>query len=318
MITTKKRLDDFLDNYQFYSNSVEFRIKSSKAIERFKNIQAFQLNEIKNGRYKFSKSRRELLLLKFDLLSKVLYESENLCIQFYNEQYASNVVVESVVSLVSKASYLYNKIIKEDHPGAFDPIFSNIWIEMFSINEHLFKKQILSLEGAEFSVFFNNLVDTVSALLQNSTFELFELDVLLMKQRKLYRNHPDCKNPNNTICPAWEYFRCDNFHNCDVISHDMDPDIIDNIRNNIEITRGSRQLNYDDTKCLMLVISNCINSDTENSRFYLKSKMSIFLKYFEIESIYFKNLSDGPVNASVIEEIEKYGIPIDYKGSLSS
>ena len=299
MITTRKRLDNFLDNYQFYPNSVEFRIKSSKALERFKNVQSFQLNEIKNGRYKFSKTRRELLLLKFDLLTKVLYESENLCIQFYDAQYASNLVVESVVSLVSKASYLYNKIIKEDHPEAFDPIFSNIWIEIFSINEHLLKKQILSLEGVEFSVFFNNLVDIVSALLQNSTFELFELDVLLMKQRKLY-NHSNCK-----------YSKCDNFDNCGV----MDSDII---KNNMEITRGSRQLNYDDTKCLMLVISNYINSDTENSRFYLESKMSIFLKYFEIESIYFKNLSDGPVRANVIEEIEKYGIHIDYKGSLSS
>ena len=305
MITTRKRLDDFLDNYQFYSNSVEFRITSSKALERFKNVQSFQLNEIKNGRYKFGKSRRELLLLKFDLLTKVLYESENLCIQFYDTQYASNLVVESVVSLVSKASYLYNKIIKEDHPEAFDPIFSGIWIEMFSINEHLLKKQILSLEGAEFSVFFNSLVDTVSALLQNSTFELFELDVLLMKQRKLYRNHPKCNNFDN----------CDN---CDVIRCDIDSDIIDIIKNNMEITRGSRQLNYDDTKCLMLVMSNYINSDTENSRFYLKSKMQIFLKYFEIESIYFKNLSDGPIKANVIEEIEKYSIHIDYKGSLSS
>lgn len=292
MITTRKRLDKFLDNYQFYSNSVEFRISSSKALERFKNVQSFQLNEIKNGRYKFSKTRRELLLLKFDLLTKVLYESENLCIQFYGDQYASNIVVESVISLVSKASYLYNKIIKEDHPEAFDPIFSNIWIEMFSINEQLLKKQILSLEGAEFSVFFNNLVDTVSALLQNSTFELFELDVLLMKQRKLY-----------------------NHLNSSVANQEMDPDTI---KNNMEITRGSRQLNYDDTKSLMLVISNYINSDTENSRFYLESKMRIFLKYFEIESIYFKNLSDGPTKANVIEEIEKYGIRIDYKGSLSS
>ena len=33
MITTRKRLDNFLDNYQFYSNSVEFRITSSKALE---------------------------------------------------------------------------------------------------------------------------------------------------------------------------------------------------------------------------------------------------------------------------------------------
>ena len=300
MITTRKRLDNFLDNYHFYSNSVEFRISSSKALERFKNVQSFQLNEIKNGRYKFSKSRRELLLLKFDLLTKLLYESENLCIQFYDSQYASNIVVEYVVSLVSKASYLYNKIIKEDHPEAFDPIFSNIWIEIFSINEHLLKKQILSLEGAEFSVFFNNLVDIVSALLQNSTFELFELDVLLMKQRKLYKNHPNC-----------EHFKCDN---C-VISQDMDSAII---KNNMEITRGSRQLNYDDSKCLMLVVSNYINSDTENSRVYLEYKMRIFLKYFEIESIYFKNLSDGPIEANVINEIEKYGIHIDYKGSLSS
>ena len=292
MITTRKRLDNFLDNYQFYSNSVEFRIISSKALERFKNVQSFQLNQIKNGRYKFSKSRRELLLLKFDLLTKVLYESENLCIQFYDDQYASDIVVDSVVSMVSKASYLYNKIIKEDYPEAFDPIFSSIWIEMFSINEQLLKKQILSLEGAEFSVFFNNLVDTVSALLQNSTFELFELDVLLMKQRKLY-----------------------NHSNCGVMCQDMDSDTI---KNNMEITRGSRQLNYDDTKCLMLVISNYINSDTENSRVYLGSKMRIFLKYFEIESIYFKNLSDGPTKANVIEEIEKYGIHIDYKGSLSS
>ena len=139
-----------------------------------------------------------------------------------------------------------------------------------------------------------------------------------MKQRKLYRKHPNCKHPNELIHPAYGYFKCDNFHNCDVIKRDMDSDIVDNIKNNMEIMRGSRQLNYDDSKCLMLVISNCVNSDTENSRFYLKSKMGIFLKYFEIESIYFKNLSDEPIKANVIKEIEKYGIHIDYRGSLSS
>lgn len=272
---TKKRLDDFLENYEFYSNSIEFRIISSKALERFKNVQSFQLNEIKNGRYKFNKSRRELLLLKFDLLTKVLNECENLCIQFHNQKIASADIVNSVVFLLTKASDLYTKIIKEYNPEAFDQPFSHIWLEMFNINERILIKRINDCQGLDLPVFFDSLVNSVIILLQNSTFELFELDVICTKQ------HPHCINNVNIV-------------------------------NNLEIAKDK------DYHSLMLVVSNYVNSNTENSRYYLKAKIEIFIKYFEVKSIFLKNLSDHSVKSEVIADLESHNIKIDFKGSLSA
>lgn len=316
MITTRKRLDAFLENYEFYSNSVEFRIISSKALERFKNVQSFQLNEIMNGRYKFGKSRRELLLLKFDLLTKVLYETESLCIQFYHTNVANDVIINSVLSLLSKSSYLYTKIIKEDHPDSFDPVFSKIWLELYDINEHLLRERIKSFNGYNLTDFFNRLVDSVSALLQNSTFELFELDVLLIKQRSLYRNHPDCIYPIGVDNGQPFNTKCSNYGKCAVTKKNIDEDVLDNIKNNLELTKGGSD-QYDCNQ-LMLVVSNCINADNAISKYYIERKMNLYKENFKIDSIFFKNLSDFPINKSLILEIEKLNIPIDYKNSLSA
>lgn len=297
MKTIQSRLNHFLENYEFYPNSVDFRIVSSRALEKFKNVQAFQLNEIRNGKYKFGKSRRELLLLKFDLLTRVLTETENLCIQHYHDNVASQFIVDSASHMLTKSRKLYNKIITEDHKDSFDDVFSKIWLDMTSTVEYVINGNMQKLIGCTLEVFFTEFVNIVSRSIQNSTFELFELDVHMSKN-----GHVDPMENNLSIEPH-------------ATLNNLQTRSLENFRddelNKIHDRRKSR-----DSECLMIVISNQTNTANEYTQHHLKNKIEIYLNNFDIKHIFFKNLSDSPIKFDVIKLVESYGIPLDLRRSL--
>lgn len=275
MITLEQRLKDYLDSYKFYPNSVDFRIVSSKAIEQFKNVQAFNLNEIRNGKYKFGRTRREVLLLKLDLLSRAIYEIENLCIQFYhNDEKVTPKFINYVIKLIEKSRYVYNEIILDKHPEEFDPVFTEIWLKIINKDNDILLSGIRDLEGSNLIDFFVKLVTLLSSLIQNSTILLYELDTMLRKQ-----SHPYCNTTNG-------------------------------------VSKIESESYSSEEKQLMLVISNYLNSNVVRSKEHLRSKLEIYQEHFEIEGIYFKNLSDEPINPGIMSYVEEIGIPIDYKRSL--
>jgi len=174
------RVENYLNNYTFYTNSVDFRIVSSKALEKWKNIQAFQLNQLVNGNHYFEKSVREVLLLKYDLWSKFIYEVENFCIEIYKSKNdpLNSFDVDTIETLLNATIDKRVQIIA-DNQTAFNHEFIEIWEKQHSTQIDFMKERVFELEGIPVKSAFVKLVDIISDMLVHALYEIFEIQTLM-------------------------------------------------------------------------------------------------------------------------------------------
>lgn len=170
------RYSEYLSSYHFFPNSIEFRIVSSKAIEKFKNVQSFQLNQLVNGNFYFQQDRREILLLKYDMWSRWITEIENLFIELHEQ---SDMVrqkdIDTVVALAEKTAEKYESIIKSENANHFHDEFANIWINVHSRVFEFLIDEIRSFNGS-YEVVFTKIVDLICEALQYTLTEIHELN----------------------------------------------------------------------------------------------------------------------------------------------
>lgn len=172
----EQRYSEYLASYHFYPNSIEFRIVSSKAMEKFKNVQSFQLNQLVNGNFYFPQDRREILLLKYDMWSRWLVEVEN----FFIEQHeVSDTVrakdIDIILALAEKTAEKYEAIITTEHQGHFNKEFSVMWIESHGTAFEFLVDEIKGLNGTYEKVF-TQIVDLICEALQYTLTEIHELN----------------------------------------------------------------------------------------------------------------------------------------------
>lgn len=278
MIQTSKRYQKFLDSYEFYANSVNFRIHSSKALEKFKNVQSFQLNQLANGKYHFAQDRREVLLLKYDMWSRWLYEIENLMIELsgnHLEHIINSKDIDMIIMLALKTSKSYKTVIHDKHTAFFDTKFVNIWEEMHELAFEHMLESIKLLNGLSFDIVFTRIVDILVEVMQYTLTEIYELDSVFCK---LVIKCDNC--PEEAVCPKNKRE--------------------DSEENTIFVIVGS--LAY---KCLSTT-GKCIISE----------RIKIYKKYFDFNEIYFKNYTDEPLHQHLIELIEDSDININFKKSI--
>jgi len=174
---TPNRIENYLSAYKFFSNNIEFRIISSKAIEQWKNVQAFQLRQLINGKFFFAKDSREILLLKYDLWSRFLYEVESYCIETAEE---NNTVkadkIDFILLLAEKTSSTFKELTAGTHKDKFDQSFVNILFKLHELPHKYLIYEIKSLEKLELGMFFSKLVTLVASIMQHTLIELYELD----------------------------------------------------------------------------------------------------------------------------------------------
>lgn len=187
---TDERCDRFLSTYNFFTNSIEFRIHSSKALEKWKNVQSFQLNQLVNGKFYFPQDRREILLLKYDIWSRWLYEVENLCIELSGDKCYSLVQdddIDVIITLAGKADKKYRDIITKDHREKFNTSFADIWLE---VHEHVaayLMSQLMSFSGLSFDMMFTEIVNLMVDIMQYTLIEIHELDAIFCKTKSYCR-----------------------------------------------------------------------------------------------------------------------------------
>lgn len=208
MKITSNRQEKFLSNYSFYPNSINFRITSSKALEKWKNVQSFQLNQLINGKFEFSRTRREILLLKYDLWSQCLYEIENYAIESPYIDEGEDVTqqdIENIVNLAKKAENIYHDIVThEDNEVYFDQEFSKIWLQFHDNRFELFIEDLSKLSGNMNDVYIK-IVDSLCSLTQYTIIEMLEISVLL--------DIRDKKSDESAFLVVTEY--CSGFHDGD-------------------------------------------------------------------------------------------------------
>lgn len=172
-----ERYSAFLTNYEFYSNSIDFRIQSSKALEKWKNIQSFQLNQLVHGKYHFTPKRRELLLLSYDMGSRWLYETENLFIELLksDERPSNSEVLQLVTDLFMKTVTKFSSIVLSEHTDYFDQPFSKIWLEQHEAVRLVLCGRLSSIGIDNMANTYSKIVDIMAEMMQYVLVETYEL-----------------------------------------------------------------------------------------------------------------------------------------------
>lgn len=280
MPKTSLRYQNFLNGYQFYSNSINFRILSSKSLEKFKNVQAFQLNQLANGKFYFSLNKREVLLLKYDMWSRWIYEIENLCIELLRNEEARKVTkndIDLIILLANKTSEKYTSIILQENTDKFDKEFCKIWLELHQYTYNFMINQIRHLVGLSYPMMFSKLIDLLINILQYTLFEIHELDILF------------CNSKNNC-----EY--CDDKLICN--------------HNENKMVNSDNLLSF-------IIISNFTKTYQEiTGTCLIDKRIEIYKKYFDIKEIYFKNYTDEKIPFNLINSIEKHNIKLNMEKSF--
>lgn len=273
MPTTTARYKDFLSSYKFYPNSINFRIVSSKSIERWKNVQSFQLSQLIKGKFFFSKDRREILLQQYDLWSRFLYEVENFCIERSGDEnkLTTSEDVDLVLVLADKTSALYKRLMLVDYNHRFENVFLKIWLEIHETPYRYLIQEIKLLAGLPFEDFFAKLVSVLIAVMQYTLIEIHELDMLLCK----------VEGPGAGVFPSTERL---------TLPKDTIPFvIITSLVDRVFAMTGS---------CLVC------------------ERLKVYRKYIDLDEIYLKNYTDAPVNARLIENIERNGFKVNFRKSM--
>lgn len=184
MSVFEDRIDQFLSNYDFHSNCIDFRIRSSKALEKWKNVQAFQLNQLSNGKFYFAPDRREILLLKYDIWSRWLYEVENLCLELAGDN-KKNLSTEKdiglIIDLCEKAADTYKDIMSNANSQYFDQTFLKLWIAQHEYAYQYLITVFKKLIGLPFVDVFAAIVDYLTIIMQYTLIEIHELDSLFIQ-----------------------------------------------------------------------------------------------------------------------------------------
>jgi anion-transporting ArsA/GET3 family ATPase len=176
MSNQEQRYSEYLGSYHFFPNSIEFRIVSSKALEKFKNVQSFQLNQLVNGKFFFPQDRREILLLKYDMWSRWLTEIENLFIELHETSDGIRQKdIDAVVDLAQKTANKYVTIIKEEHNAHFEPEFADLWIQSHDASFKFLLDSFRKLNGS-YELSFIKIVDLLCEALQYTLAEIHEMN----------------------------------------------------------------------------------------------------------------------------------------------
>jgi len=158
---------DTRDPHDFKSNNIGFRIISAKILERYKNTQSFILNEMENGKYKFTGTSKEIALLYADSAYRWL---ERLEYSIISHKYTVELTQERIEELTSSLAACNEYItgIIKSHPEVFkDKAIAEAWMALYTTKE----TQIRMMDEVPRIV--NQLKDKVATVIFTKIGELF-------------------------------------------------------------------------------------------------------------------------------------------------
>ena len=166
-----------IDYHDYVENNIEFRIVSSKMIERYKSTQSFVLSEMIHGEYKFSKTSKEIVLLVTDTVFAWVIGLENYLIRDGVPVFDTEAKDFAIKKAIEVEKY-YMDIIRTKSE-IFDSEIAEVW-ESVHIEKFSNILEILSeLEGTSDIEAFSTIVAILIEMLDTLKFELYEIDYLV-------------------------------------------------------------------------------------------------------------------------------------------
>lgn len=158
-------------------NNIAFRVESSQAIAKFKQHENFILGQILYGKYDFSETSREIILLNFRLWTDWLNQIEN-TISFLEEE---KLTQSDKNHILYKAKAVENKYTKAliSNSEIFKTKKSKCWLEVHKIvgYEHLIG-EINKIVGCSKVRAFNTIVDALIETMLMVMYELWEIKLV--------------------------------------------------------------------------------------------------------------------------------------------
>lgn len=179
----------------FIPNNVSYRSSTSKAFEIYYNSKAFMLNQLVEPNNGFGQTPREILLLMFNKHAEWIHPLESYMLSVENVYYETT---NFILDLATNSSYEIGTII-DNNPESFDVEFVDHWRSIKKKNKAAFIADIREIEGENRTMAFPKVVDALIEYLNNTLFELYEVDCILgsdLAKEKLSENY---SNPNSII-----------------------------------------------------------------------------------------------------------------------
>lgn len=169
-------LSQYFHPRKFIHNNINFRIKTSEAIYRFKLDQSFILNQmINNNRFEFSPLSRDIMLLKYDVWYDWINEIEQLLLQSKEDI----PTIKTTTKELSKDRKIYYENTLRDNFDDEDLEYINFWIDSHEEVYNLLEKKISDIrEDISKEDMFIEITRITSNIMKRTLYELQEIESL--------------------------------------------------------------------------------------------------------------------------------------------
>lgn len=164
-----------IKGYEYFENNIKFRAKSSITLAKYKEMQAFNLDEMIHGNHPFPKGVREIFLLKLDLWFRFLLTLEEQMIKLDKLLLADadvNLVKQTALMTSGKYSVIMEDEAYNDH---FNEKIYGVWKEVHAPLFEYLLKIIDNVYGLEPITAFTKIGKELITILETTLFELFEI-----------------------------------------------------------------------------------------------------------------------------------------------
>lgn len=167
---------------EFRENNIQFRVISSKLMERYKSSQSFVLSEMIHGEYRFSKTSREIALLLLDVAFNWIIMLENYIIRDSGKTFGPKSVKYALATMQEMDNYRVNIMFKNE--DIFDKKIAEPWNENHTRKMTYLRDIVVEAEGFSDIEAFAMIVNLIIEMADTIKFELYEIDYLANGGRK--------------------------------------------------------------------------------------------------------------------------------------
>ncbi len=160
-------------------NHLNYRITASKCVERFRNLQAFSLNEVQNNYvYSFNEVSKSSIVLQFDIWNTWVVFLEKRLLEL--DDCLVNDSVYAAIKHTAREKYRrYVETLQTS--DLFPHEFSHVHIKTNGVMFDRFTKNLEKVKNKTAIDAIVFLVKKLEAFLESSLFELQEVDYLVFK-----------------------------------------------------------------------------------------------------------------------------------------
>ncbi len=151
----------------FYrKNNIVFRIASSSAISKFKQLQAHSFLQVTRSDLNFNSSAKEALLLEYDRVSQWIFRTERSFLSEHEHKRPSAAVIDACMHSLFEELKTCEEIMWT-HKDVFTKEIVTYISQIHLYSSHLFEEEFSKVTNCMVTTTFSTLVDFVSEYLQH-------------------------------------------------------------------------------------------------------------------------------------------------------